>query len=78
MKIKLDENIGARGSERLAERAHDVSTVRDHFRRQPPRLFHRFLAALFDMRLTLIKDGERRLSRPRDLALLFTTVAEFL
>jgi hypothetical protein len=46
VKIKLDENIGARGSERLAERAHDVSTVRDHFRRQPPRLFHRFLAAL--------------------------------
>ena len=29
MKIKLDENIGTRGSELLAERAHDVSTVRD-------------------------------------------------
>ena len=29
MKIKLDENIGMRGSELLAERAHDVSTVRD-------------------------------------------------
>ena len=78
MKIKLDENIGARGSELLAERAHDVSAVRDHFRHQPPRLFHRFLGAPFDMRLTLIKDGEHRLSRPRDLALLFTTVAEFL
>lgn len=31
-----------------------------------------------DMRLTLIKDGEHRLSRPQDLALLFTTLAEFL
>jgi pimeloyl-ACP methyl ester carboxylesterase len=31
-----------------------------------------------DMRLTLIKDGEHRLSRPGDLALLFTTLAEFL
>lgn len=30
-----------------------------------------------DMRLTLIKDGEHRLSRPGDLALLFTTLAEF-
>ncbi len=29
MKIKLDENIGSRGSELLAERGHDVSTVRD-------------------------------------------------
>ena len=29
MKIKLDENIGARGSELLSERGHDVSTVRD-------------------------------------------------
>lgn len=29
MKIKLDENIGTRGSKLLAERAHDVSTVRD-------------------------------------------------
>ncbi len=31
-----------------------------------------------DMRLTLIKDGEHRLSRPADLALLFATLAEFL
>ena len=29
MKIKLDENIGMRGGELLAERAHDVSTVGD-------------------------------------------------
>ena len=29
MKIKLEENIGVRGSEFLAERAHDVSPVRD-------------------------------------------------
>lgn len=29
MKIKLDENIGSRGTELLAERGHDVSTVRD-------------------------------------------------
>jgi predicted nuclease of predicted toxin-antitoxin system len=29
VKIKLDENIGMRGSELLAGRAHDVSTVRD-------------------------------------------------
>jgi len=29
VKIKLDENIGSRGSELLAERGHDVSTVRD-------------------------------------------------
>jgi hypothetical protein len=28
VKIKLDENIGVRGSELLAERVHDVSTVR--------------------------------------------------
>jgi esterase/lipase len=31
-----------------------------------------------DMRLTLIKDGEHRLSRPQDLDLLFTTLHEFL
>lgn len=31
-----------------------------------------------DIRLTLIKDGEHRLSRPQDLALLFTTLSEFL
>lgn len=31
-----------------------------------------------DMRLTLIKDGEHRLSRPQDLALLFMALAEFL
>ncbi len=31
-----------------------------------------------DMRLTLIKDGEHRLSRPQDLALLFTALLEFL
>ncbi len=31
-----------------------------------------------DMRLTLIKDGEHRLSRPQDLALLFSTLSEFL
>lgn len=31
-----------------------------------------------DMRLTLIKDGEHRLSRPGDLALLFATLSEFL
>ncbi len=29
MKIKLDENIGSRGSNLLAERGHDVSTVRE-------------------------------------------------
>jgi predicted nuclease of predicted toxin-antitoxin system len=29
VKIKLDENIGVRGSELLAERVHNVSTVRD-------------------------------------------------
>ncbi len=31
-----------------------------------------------DMRLTLIQDGEHRLSRPQDLALLYSTLAEFL
>lgn len=31
-----------------------------------------------DIRLTLVKDAEHRLSRPRDLALLFATLAEFL
>ena len=31
-----------------------------------------------DIRLTLIKDGEHRLSRPQDLALIRTTLAEFL
>ena len=31
-----------------------------------------------DLRLTLIKDGEHRLSRPQDLALLFTALSEFL
>ncbi len=31
-----------------------------------------------DMRLTLIKDAEHRLSRPQDLALLFTALTEFL
>ncbi len=31
-----------------------------------------------DMRLTLIKDGEHRLSRPQDLALFRATLAEFL
>lgn len=31
-----------------------------------------------DMRLTLIKDGEHRLSRPQDLALLYATLREFL
>ncbi len=31
-----------------------------------------------DMRLTLVKDGEHRLSRPADLALLFNTLSEFL
>jgi len=31
-----------------------------------------------DMRLTLIKDGEHRLSRPQDLELLFTSLHEFL
>jgi esterase/lipase len=31
-----------------------------------------------DMRLTLIKDGEHRLSRPQDLGLLFTALREFL
>jgi pimeloyl-ACP methyl ester carboxylesterase len=31
-----------------------------------------------DTRLTLVKDGEHRLSRPQDLALLFSTLAEFL
>jgi len=35
-------------------------------------------AACPDTRLTLIKDGEHRLSRPQDLALLFSTLAEFL
>ena len=39
----------------------------------------RGISRYFDfMRLTLIKDGERRLSRRQDLALLFPTVAEFL
>jgi alpha-beta hydrolase superfamily lysophospholipase len=31
-----------------------------------------------DIRLTLVKDGEHRLSRPQDLALLRATLAEFL
>ncbi len=31
-----------------------------------------------DIRLTLVKDGEHRLSRPHDLALLRVTLAEFL
>jgi pimeloyl-ACP methyl ester carboxylesterase len=31
-----------------------------------------------DVRLTLVKDGEHRLSRPQDLALLFTILREFL
>lgn len=31
-----------------------------------------------DMRLTLVKDGEHRLSRPQDLALLFSMLSEFL
>ncbi len=31
-----------------------------------------------DMRLTLVKDGEHRLSRPQDLALLFSMLQEFL
>jgi pimeloyl-ACP methyl ester carboxylesterase len=31
-----------------------------------------------DMRLTLIKDGEHRLSRPQDLAVLFSMLEEFL
>jgi esterase/lipase len=31
-----------------------------------------------DMRLTLIKDGEHRLSRPQDLDLLFSALREFL
>ncbi|MGA7326534.1 MAG: alpha/beta fold hydrolase [Rhodomicrobium sp.] len=31
-----------------------------------------------DMRLTLIKDGEHRLSRPQDLSFLFSTLSEFL
>jgi pimeloyl-ACP methyl ester carboxylesterase len=35
-------------------------------------------AGCADTRLTLIKDGEHRLSRPQDLALLFSTLAEFL
>ncbi len=30
------------------------------------------------VRLTLVKDGEHRLSRPQDLALLFATLSEFL
>jgi pimeloyl-ACP methyl ester carboxylesterase len=36
------------------------------------------VVACSDVRLTLIKDGEHRLSRPQDLALLFSTLAEFL
>ncbi|MBT3070288.1 alpha/beta fold hydrolase [Rhodomicrobium sp. Az07] len=31
-----------------------------------------------DVRLTLVKDAEHRLSRPQDLALLFATLAEFI
>lgn len=31
-----------------------------------------------DVRILLVKDGDHRLSRPADLALLWTTVAEFL
>ncbi|MBJ7533325.1 alpha/beta hydrolase [Rhodomicrobium vannielii ATCC 17100] len=31
-----------------------------------------------DIRLTLVKDAQHRLSRPQDLALLFATLAEFL
>lgn len=31
-----------------------------------------------NVRLTLVKDGEHRLSRPQDLALLFATLSEFL
>jgi dipeptidyl aminopeptidase/acylaminoacyl peptidase len=31
-----------------------------------------------DVRLTLIKDGEHRLSRPQDLALLTATIAELV
>ncbi len=31
-----------------------------------------------DMRLTLVKDGEHRLSRPQDLSLLFSMLREFL
>ncbi len=31
-----------------------------------------------DMRLTLVKDGEHRLSRPQDMALLLAALAEFL
>ena len=31
-----------------------------------------------DVRVTLVKDGEHRLSRPQDLALLRATLAEFL
>ncbi len=36
------------------------------------------IAASPDMRLTLVKDAEHRLSRPQDLALLFSMLAEFL
>ena len=35
-------------------------------------------AACPDMHLTLVKDGEHRLSRPNDLALLFSMLSEFL
>lgn len=36
------------------------------------------VAASPDIRLTLIKDGDHRLSRPQDLTLLLATLAEFL
>jgi pimeloyl-ACP methyl ester carboxylesterase len=36
------------------------------------------LASCEDMRVTLVKDGEHRLSRPQDLALLHASLAEFL
>jgi alpha-beta hydrolase superfamily lysophospholipase len=36
------------------------------------------VVAASDIRLTLIKDGEHRLSRSQDLALILTTLAEFL
>jgi pimeloyl-ACP methyl ester carboxylesterase len=36
------------------------------------------LAGCEDMRLTLVKDGEHRLSRPQDLAVLYSLLQEFL
>ena len=69
MKIKLDENIGTRGSEVLAEQGHDVSTVRDQgLSGSPDETIFQICAAEGRVLISLDRDFGEVLRFPPDIS----------